>query len=148
MNKNYETKQVFMGILFCPSANSSPYACTFHGYGRQSGFDASTHSTARTSDPHPNSQLQDDASPPPTPKSSADNYAFSFMVMARQGKNLSVLRRACDNNKFTAATISLLAIQMISAIEDLHSIGYMHRDIKPVRVSCPGIGFILRSPIL
>ncbi|KAJ6234660.1 tau-tubulin kinase 1 [Anaeramoeba flamelloides] len=58
-----------------------------------------------------------------------DNYYY--LVMELLGKNLADLRRRTTDKKFSLSTTLLLSIDMISAIEDIHKIGYVHRDIKP-----------------
>ncbi|KAL0216208.1 hypothetical protein P9112_008392 [Eukaryota sp. TZLM1-RC] len=59
----------------------------------------------------------------------ADEY--NFVVMELLGDNLSELRKRQVSGCFSIPTIAQLAIQMSSAIEILHSHGYIHRDIKP-----------------
>ena len=34
-----------------------------------------------------------------------------------------------------------LGLQMLDAIEAVHDLGYLHRDIKPVRTSCRAVAF-------
>lgn len=46
------------------------------------------------------------------------------------GPNMQELLQFCDNN-FSLKTILLIAVQMISRIQVLHDLGYLHRDLKP-----------------
>ena len=55
---------------------------------------------------------------------------LSYLVMDLLGPNLEDLFIKC-NMKFTLKTVLMLASQMITRIEYLHSKGYVHRDIKP-----------------
>ncbi|KAI8928671.1 kinase-like domain-containing protein [Entophlyctis helioformis] len=55
---------------------------------------------------------------------------YSYLVMELLGTNLSDLRKR-TNGKFSIATTALLAKQMLHAIEAVHAIGILHRDIKP-----------------
>ncbi|KAJ5080651.1 tau-tubulin kinase 1 [Anaeramoeba ignava] len=56
---------------------------------------------------------------------------FNFLVMELLGQNLSQLKRRSPNSKISFSTTLKLGIEMVSAIEDIHSIGFLHRDIKP-----------------
>lgn len=53
--------------------------------------------------------------------------------MSLQGRNLADLRRESPRQCFSLSTGVRLALQILEAIEDIHSIGFLHRDIKPVR---------------
>uniref|UniRef100_A0A8R1YED3 Protein kinase domain-containing protein n=1 Tax=Pristionchus pacificus TaxID=54126 RepID=A0A8R1YED3_PRIPA len=57
-------------------------------------------------------------------------YKINLMVMSLLTYPLNKLRRACPEQRFTRSTALRLAIQSVQAIEDVHSIGYLHRDIK------------------
>jgi serine/threonine protein kinase len=52
------------------------------------------------------------------------------LVMTFVGPSLADLFTAC-NSKFSLKTVLLLAEQMISRLETLHSKGFIHRDVKP-----------------
>ena len=54
------------------------------------------------------------------------------MVMELLGKNLAELRRARPHQTFSMLTTIKIGIQMIDAIQGIHELGYLHRDIKPV----------------
>jgi tau tubulin kinase len=51
--------------------------------------------------------------------------------MSLVGKSLHDMRKARPSEHFTMGTAIGTAIQTLEAIEELHSIGYLHRDIKP-----------------
>lgn len=56
---------------------------------------------------------------------------FRFIVMKLVGRNLWELRVDRENQRFTMNTALKAAEQCLTSIEDLHRIGYLHRDIKP-----------------
>lgn len=64
-------------------------------------------------------------------------YYFSFAdkicVQSLLGPNLETLYNFCKR-KFCIKTISYIGIELINAIEDLHNIGFIHRDIKPKNI--------------
>lgn len=41
------------------------------------------------------------------------------------------LRLESPNKKFSLGTAISVGIQCLEALEDLHNIGYLHRDVKP-----------------
>jgi serine/threonine protein kinase len=53
------------------------------------------------------------------------------MVMNLLGENLSELRKS--RGKFSLATTLKIGIKLIPILEAVHSMGHVHRDIKPVR---------------
>lgn len=57
--------------------------------------------------------------------------------MYTKGRNLADLRRTMSGGTFSAPTTLRLGKQILDAIESIHSVGFLHRDIKPV--SCPHI---------
>ena len=62
-----------------------------------------------------------------------------YIVMTLLGENISEMRRATADKRFSATTVALLSLQMIDAIEHMHHAGYIHRDIKPSNF-CVGFG--------
>lgn len=55
--------------------------------------------------------------------------------MYPKGRNLADLRRTMSGGTFSVSTTLRLGKQILEAIESIHSVGFLHRDIKPV--SCP-----------
>ncbi|VDK57077.1 unnamed protein product [Cylicostephanus goldi] len=56
---------------------------------------------------------------------------YVYVVMTLLHKDLHKLRAEMPDRKFTFSTALRLAMQTFNAIEELHSIGYISRDIKP-----------------
>ncbi|KAJ1373717.1 hypothetical protein KIN20_036206 [Parelaphostrongylus tenuis] len=56
---------------------------------------------------------------------------YVYIVMTLLYKDLHKLRSDLPDRKFSFSTALRLAIQTFSAIEELHSIGFISRDIKP-----------------
>ncbi|CAD5225912.1 unnamed protein product [Bursaphelenchus xylophilus] len=56
---------------------------------------------------------------------------FRYLVMKLVGRNLWELRVERDRQRFSLNTALKAAEQSLMSIEDLHRIGYLHRDIKP-----------------
>jgi hypothetical protein len=52
--------------------------------------------------------------------------------MQLQGKNLAELRRAQPRGAFSLSTTLRLGLQILRAIDSIHQVGFLHRDIKPV----------------
>lgn len=63
------------------------------------------------------------------------NDKFNYLVMSLQGKNLADLRRESPKQSFSLSTAIRIGLQILNAIREIHSIGFLHRDIKPVRHS-------------
>uniref|UniRef100_G3P5T1 Tau tubulin kinase 2b n=1 Tax=Gasterosteus aculeatus aculeatus TaxID=481459 RepID=G3P5T1_GASAC len=66
------------------------------------------------------------------------NDRFNYVVMELQGRNLADLRRTMARGIFSISTTLRLGKQILEAIESIHSVGFLHRDIKPPR---PVAGF-------
>uniref|UniRef100_A0A3Q2ZEE2 Tau tubulin kinase 2a n=1 Tax=Hippocampus comes TaxID=109280 RepID=A0A3Q2ZEE2_HIPCM len=66
------------------------------------------------------------------------NDRFNYVVMELQGRNLADLRRSMSRGTFSISTTLRLGRQILEAIESIHSVGFLHRDIKPPR---PVAGF-------
>ncbi|KAL5967222.1 Tau-tubulin kinase 1 [Taenia solium] len=59
------------------------------------------------------------------------NEHYNYIVMTLQGRNLADLRRSTRRGYFSISTTVRLARQILTAIENIHSVGFLHRDIKP-----------------
>lgn len=55
---------------------------------------------------------------------------FTGLVMEYLGYSIETLFNRCQR-RFSLNTVIMLGLQMLLRIETLHSIGYIHRDIKP-----------------
>ncbi|KAM3728103.1 Tau-tubulin kinase [Dirofilaria immitis] len=56
---------------------------------------------------------------------------FNFLLMELLGKSLSELHKMAPHRQFTMATVLKIALQALNALRDLHSIYFIHRDVKP-----------------
>ncbi|CAD5208697.1 unnamed protein product [Bursaphelenchus xylophilus] len=62
---------------------------------------------------------------------------YSFLIMSLLGKELSELRRRYfADRKMPPVTTLRVGIQALQAIQDLHSVGFVHRDVKPTNFAC------------
>ena len=52
------------------------------------------------------------------------------ILMTSLGPNLTQLQRACSDKAFSHGTVMKIGIQIIQRLELLHSLGYIHNDIK------------------
>ncbi|BFZ11974.1 hypothetical protein BsWGS_15013 [Bradybaena similaris] len=59
------------------------------------------------------------------------NERYNYVVMSLQGKNLAELRRSQPRGCFSLSTTLRLASQILHAIEAIHDVGFLHRDVKP-----------------
>eukprot|EP01120_Amphizonella_sp_Union-15-10_P016808 TRINITY_DN9092_c0_g1_i1.p1 TRINITY_DN9092_c0_g1~~TRINITY_DN9092_c0_g1_i1.p1 ORF type:complete len:416 (+),score=60.69 TRINITY_DN9092_c0_g1_i1:31-1248(+) len=59
------------------------------------------------------------------------NDEANYMVMELLGENLSAFRRKPHSHRFSILTTMLLGMQMLRSIQELHDLGFLHRDIKP-----------------
>lgn len=55
-----------------------------------------------------------------------------YPALHLQGRNLADLRRSQPRGTFTLSTTLRLGKQILESIEAIHSVGFLHRDIKPV----------------
>lgn len=56
---------------------------------------------------------------------------YNYMVISLLGKDLYRLRAEQPNRSFTLNTTTKIALETLEAIEQLHNIGYLSRDVKP-----------------
>ncbi|GMT33347.1 hypothetical protein PFISCL1PPCAC_28734, partial [Pristionchus fissidentatus] len=56
---------------------------------------------------------------------------FNYVVMTFVGKSLQDLRKEGPGGHMSLGTALGAGIQTLEALEDLHGIGYLHRDVKP-----------------
>ncbi|XP_064484997.1 uncharacterized protein LOC135397370 isoform X2 [Ornithodoros turicata] len=59
------------------------------------------------------------------------NDRFNYVVMQLQGKNLAELRRSQPRGAFSLSTTLRLGLQILKAIQSIHDVGFLHRDVKP-----------------
>lgn len=65
------------------------------------------------------------------------NDRFNYVVMQLQGKNLAELRRSQPRGAFSLSTTLRLGLQILRAIQSIHEVGFLHRDVKPVTALLP-----------
>uniref|UniRef100_A0A183BK37 Protein kinase domain-containing protein n=1 Tax=Globodera pallida TaxID=36090 RepID=A0A183BK37_GLOPA len=73
---------------------------------------------------------------------------FKFLIINMLGDNLFKLRLQFQQHRFSAPTSLRLALQMLESLEQLHSLGYMHRDVKPSNFALFEDGQIARIILL
>lgn len=56
---------------------------------------------------------------------------FNYVVMTLVGESLQDLRVKANMKKFSMGTAVSVGRQCLEALEDLHNVGILHRDIKP-----------------
>ncbi|CAD6199766.1 unnamed protein product [Caenorhabditis auriculariae] len=71
-------------------------------------------------------------------KGKVSNY--NFIVMTLLGPSLDVLRLKIPFNKFSLFTTIVVGIQGFDAIQELHELGYIHRDVKPANFAIGALG--------
>jgi len=59
----------------------------------------------------------------------------NFIVMELLGSNLAKVKRNQPLQKLSRVYATHLLMQMLDAIEEVHKAGFIHRDIKAVRLS-------------
>uniref|UniRef100_A0A0R3PLK6 non-specific serine/threonine protein kinase n=1 Tax=Angiostrongylus costaricensis TaxID=334426 RepID=A0A0R3PLK6_ANGCS len=64
---------------------------------------------------------------------------YNFIVMQMLGRNLTDLRKAQTERRFSVHTTVRVGIQVVEALKFVHDLGYLHRDVKPSNM-CVGIG--------
>lgn len=57
--------------------------------------------------------------------------SFNYVVMTLVGKSLQDLRKEGPGQHMSMGSAIGCGIQTLEALEDLHNIGYLHRDVKP-----------------
>ncbi|CAG0916568.1 unnamed protein product [Notodromas monacha] len=60
------------------------------------------------------------------------NERFNYVVMQLQARNLAELRRSQPRGTFSLSTTLRLGVQILRAIENIHEVGFLHRDVKPI----------------
>ena len=63
----------------------------------------------------------------------------NFVVMTLLGQNLSDLRKKQVKQVFSLSTVLRIAVQAVTAVQEMHDCGFLHRDIKPSNFAM-GIG--------
>ena len=63
----------------------------------------------------------------------------NFVVMTLLGQNLSDLRKKQVKQVFSLSTVLRIAVQVVTAVQEMHDCGFLHRDIKPSNFAM-GIG--------
>ncbi|KAH7673175.1 CK1/WORM6 protein kinase, partial [Aphelenchoides avenae] len=56
---------------------------------------------------------------------------FNYIVMTLAGKSLQCLRKEGLGQHMSMGSAISVGIQCLEALEDLHNMGYLHRDVKP-----------------
>jgi serine/threonine protein kinase len=60
-----------------------------------------------------------------------DEIGNHIMVMDLLGPNLETILKRTTHNRFTYQTVAYFAEKMITVLERFHSMGFVHRDLKP-----------------
>ncbi|CAO4369187.1 unnamed protein product [Caenorhabditis nigoni] len=63
---------------------------------------------------------------------------LNFIVMQLLGPNIGDLKKRSPARRLGPTTVARIMIQGIAALRDVHSLGYIHRDVKPANM-CFGI---------
>lgn len=59
------------------------------------------------------------------------NKQFNWLVMGYAGPDLSKLRRRLSSRTFSPCTTLMIGLQIFNALQGLHDLGFVHRDVKP-----------------
>ena len=73
------------------------------------------------------------------------NERFNYVVMTIQGRNLAELRRSQSRGCFSTGTMLRLGSQILRGIEAIHEAGFLHRDVKPVRIRVSRVSRVTRA---
>ncbi|KAL1238071.1 putative serine/threonine-protein kinase [Trichinella pseudospiralis] len=57
-------------------------------------------------------------------------FGLHFMIISLLGKSLWELQSEAPNGRFSISTCLRVAVQSLHALKALHSVGYVHRDVK------------------
>eukprot|EP00756_Hemistasia_phaeocysticola_P016383 Hpha_TRINITY_DN15471_c5_g6::TRINITY_DN15471_c5_g6_i1::g.176740::m.176740/K08815/TTBK; tau tubulin kinase len=60
-----------------------------------------------------------------------DALGFNFLVMQRLGLNLVDVRKGAPRGMFELPTAARVVRDMLKALQDMHTRGFIHRDVKP-----------------
>ncbi|KAF8366549.1 hypothetical protein PRIPAC_84378 [Pristionchus pacificus] len=60
---------------------------------------------------------------------------YSFVIMSLLGNELSELRRRCPGRRMCHSSVLRIAIQAVTGVEDMHNVGFIHRDLKPTNLA-------------
>jgi serine/threonine protein kinase len=56
---------------------------------------------------------------------------FYYLVMTMAGPSLDALRRIRPGKRFSMGTSLVLARQTLESLQQLHKVGFLHRDVSP-----------------
>ena len=62
-----------------------------------------------------------------------DSHIPDYLVMEQVGKTLLTLKN--EHPQFSLKTIIMVAIKALTALEEIHSCGFLHRDVKPDNIA-------------
>lgn len=57
-----------------------------------------------------------------------------YIVMEQLQASLKDMRDQQDERRFSAKTVTMIALQMLQRLESCHKFGYVHRDLKPANI--------------
>ncbi|GMS99567.1 hypothetical protein PENTCL1PPCAC_21742, partial [Pristionchus entomophagus] len=112
------------GVVFmCKDKNDNMVAIKIEKYNRSMlPIEIEVMRTARKADCKHFVEPIDHGSKPPE---------YTFVVMTLLNKDLHKMRNEQVDRKFSSSTAYRIAIQTMEAIQELHGIGYISRDVKP-----------------